>query len=84
MVAAPGPVRPEYLPEDPQALVPAYLGHPYLTETDGYNPELKELWPSFDALDPRHMDEAYGRAQAEVVIAGLGGIVQEMLAPDGE
>jgi creatinine amidohydrolase/Fe(II)-dependent formamide hydrolase-like protein len=80
MVAAPGTVHPEYLPEDRQTLAPAYLGHPYLTETDGYNPELKELWPSFDALDPRNMDEDYGRAQADVVIAGLGGIVQEMLA----
>ncbi|MBM3498278.1 MAG: hypothetical protein FJX74_06365 [Armatimonadetes bacterium] len=72
MAAAPGTVRPELLPVDPHTIPPAYLGHPYLTETEGYNPALQHLWPSFDALDPRHdTNEAYGRAQWEAVLVGL-------------
>ncbi len=79
MAAAPGTVRPELLPADADAIPPAYLGHPYLTETEGYNPELRHLWPSFDALDPRNdTNEAYGRAQWEVVLGALGRLVGEM------
>ena len=73
MVAAPGTVHPELLPEDPKTLAPAYLGHPYLTESAGYNPEMRDIWYSFDALDPRHgTSEEYGRAQVEGVLQAFG------------
>ena len=76
MAAAPGTVRLDLLPGDPDAIPPAYLGHPYLTETDGYNPELEHLWHSFDALDPRSGTSAeYGRQQLEAVLAALGDTV---------
>jgi creatinine amidohydrolase/Fe(II)-dependent formamide hydrolase-like protein len=79
-VAAPDTVHPEYLPEDRDELVPAYLGHPYLTETDGYNPEYKDIWYSFDALDPRNgMGEEYGRLQAEGVMKAFGEVVAEFM-----
>jgi creatinine amidohydrolase/Fe(II)-dependent formamide hydrolase-like protein len=83
MVAAPDTVHPEYLPE-PGELVPAYLGHPYLTEDDGYNPEYEGIWHSFDALDPRSgMSEEYGRPQTEHVLAKLGEIVVAFMADGG-
>ena len=78
MVAAPGTVRLDLLPADPEAIPPAYLGHPYLTESEGYNPELRDLWPSFDALDPRRGTSAeYGQAQWEAVLSKMGEIVAE-------
>ena len=81
MVAAPGTVHPECLPTDKDDLVPAYLGTPYLTETNGYNPELKHLWHSFDALDPRNeMSEEYGRKQTEGILAHFGKVVQDFLS----
>ncbi|MBI2193561.1 MAG: creatininase family protein [Planctomycetes bacterium] len=73
MVAAPGTVRPDLLPKDPKALVPAYLGYPYLTEREGYSPQFKNIWYSFDALDPRKgIDEEYGRKQTEGVLRRFG------------
>jgi creatinine amidohydrolase/Fe(II)-dependent formamide hydrolase-like protein len=81
MVAAPGTVRLDLLPEDPQTIPPAYLGHPYLTESEGYDPELKALWPSFDALDPRSGTSAeYGQAQWSVVLGKVGEVVAEFAA----
>lgn len=78
MVAAPGTVRLDLLP--PEGLVPAYLGHPYLTETEGYNPALKDLWASFDALDPRHgTSEEYGRQQVEGILRRLGEVIAEFV-----
>ena len=80
MVAAPGTVHLEYLPEDRATLAPAYLGHPYLTEKDGYNPEHKDIWYSFDALDPRSgTSEEYGRAQVEAVLAEFGKMIAEFM-----
>jgi len=78
MVAAPGTVHPELLPEDPKTLVPAYLGEPYLHEDRGYNPEYKHIWHSFDGLDPRNgTSEEYGRRQVEAVLEALSKIVQD-------
>jgi len=80
MVAAPGTVRPDLLPADRQTLVPAYLGHPYITETEGYNSEYRNLWYSFDALDPRNgMGAEYGRPQVEGVLQRLGETVAALL-----
>jgi creatinine amidohydrolase/Fe(II)-dependent formamide hydrolase-like protein len=79
MAAAPGTVRPDQLPP-PGELVPAYLFHPYLTETEGYNPEMQNLWWAFDALDPRNgMSEEYGREQSEGVIGILGEKIREFM-----
>ena len=82
MVAAPGTVHPEYLPRDPKTLVPAYLGTPYIHEREGYNPAYRHIWHSFDALDPRHMDEAYGRAQYEAILKAFGETVRQQTAPE--
>ena len=80
MVAAPGTVHPELLPKDPATIPPAYLGHPYLTESDGYNPELKHLWHSFAYFDPRNgTSEAYGQQQLEHVLAKAGKVVEELM-----
>lgn len=81
-VAAPGTVHPELLPPRGE-LVPAYLGHPYLTEKDGYNSEYREIWYSFDALDPRSgMSEEYGRRQWEAILEQFGAVVREFLAEE--
>jgi creatinine amidohydrolase/Fe(II)-dependent formamide hydrolase-like protein len=81
MVAAPGTVHPKLLPPERKTLVPAYLGEPYLNETRGYNPELKHLWHSFDALDPRnHMTEDYGREQVEAVVTQFGEVVRSFVS----
>jgi len=80
MVAAPGTVHLDLLPKDPKTIPPAYLGHPYLTETDGYSPACKHLWHSFDALDPRNgTSEEYGKAQVEGVIVRFGEVVREFM-----
>jgi creatinine amidohydrolase/Fe(II)-dependent formamide hydrolase-like protein len=79
MVAAPGTVHLELLPADRSALPPAYLGWPYLTEDEGYREEYKDIWFSFDALDPRSgTSEEYGRAQVEGVLTRLGEVVQAL------
>jgi creatinine amidohydrolase/Fe(II)-dependent formamide hydrolase-like protein len=81
MVAAPGTVHPELLPTDPDVIPPAYLGHPYLTETEGYNPELKHLWPSFDALDPRNgTSTEYGARQWEAILGCFGQVIADFTA----
>jgi hypothetical protein len=68
------------LPQDSKTLVPAYLGHPYLTETDGYNPAFKAIWHSFDALDPRNgISEAYGRKQIEGILNRFGEEIRRFL-----
>ncbi len=85
MIAAPGTVNQELLPDDPDTIPPAYLGHPYLNETDGYNPEHKDIWHSFDALDPRNASEEYGREQMEAVMEKFGQVVADLMkdAPEG-
>lgn len=81
MVAAPGTVHLDLLPSDPKVIPPAYLGHPYLTETEGYNAEMQDLWHSFDALDPRNgTSEEYGRRQVEGVLKGLSQVVGELMS----
>lgn len=80
MVAAPGTIQMDELPDDPDTIPPAYLGYPYLTENEGYNPEMKDIWHSFDALDPRNTDEAYGRRQMAAVMDGIGEVVTEFMA----
>ena len=83
MVAAPGTVHLDLLPADPDEIPPAYLGHPYLTETEGYNPEMRDLWYSFDALDPRNgTSEEYGKKQVEGVLKGLGQVVGELVSEE--
>ena len=78
MVAAPGTVHLELLPKDQDELAPAYLGYPYLSEDHGYNPEHKDLWHSFDALDPRNgTSEEYGRAQVEGILAKFGEVISD-------
>jgi creatinine amidohydrolase/Fe(II)-dependent formamide hydrolase-like protein len=80
MVAQPGTVHPEFLPKDPKTLVPAYLGTPYIHEDTGYNPQLKHIWHSFDALDPRNgMSEEYGRKQTEFILGRLGEVTAEFM-----
>jgi len=79
MVAAPGTVHLDKLPEDPKALVPAYLGHPYIHEDQGYNPEHKAIWHSFNALDPRNDTNAdYGRRQWDAILDVFGRAIAEM------
>ena len=79
-VAAPGTVHLDQLPKDRKTLVPAYLGEPYLNETRGYNPELKHLWYSFDALDPRSgTSEAYGRRQLTAIMKGFGEVIAKFM-----
>ena len=81
MVAAPGTVHLDLLPKDKDTIPPAYLGSPYLTETDGYNPEHKDIWHSFDYFDPRNgTTEDYGREQLAHVIARAGEVVAELMA----
>lgn len=83
MAAAPGTVHLDELPQDPETIPPAFLGHPYVTETEGYNPQMKELWHSFDYFDPRNgTSVAYGEEQITFVLERLGGEIQEMLAAD--
>jgi creatinine amidohydrolase/Fe(II)-dependent formamide hydrolase-like protein len=83
MVAAPGTVRLDLLPEDPDTIPPAFLGHPYLNETEGYNPAMKDLWHSFDYFDPRSgTSEEYGREQVEYVLTKAGEVVAGLLAAD--
>ena len=80
MVAAPGTVHLELLPEDPKTIPPAYLGHPFLTETDGYNPDRKADWPSYDASDPRNGTSAqYGKQLIEEALASLSKILDGLL-----
>jgi len=79
MVAAPGTVHPEHLPRDPARLVPAYLGHPYIHEDTGISPDYKHIRFSIEALDPRNMDEEYGRAQVEAILGKLGEVIAEFM-----
>ena len=71
----------ELLPKALQTLAPGYLGHPYLNENEGYNPEYKDIWYSFDALDPRSgTSEEYGRAQWEGIIPRFGEVIREFMS----
>ena len=82
MIASPGTVHPEFLPKNRKTLVPAFLGEPYLNETRGYNPEMKDVWESLDYFDPRNgMTEAYGRKQSEAIIKVLGEVVRDFMRP---
>jgi creatinine amidohydrolase/Fe(II)-dependent formamide hydrolase-like protein len=85
MVAAPETVHLEYLPPDRKTLAPAHLGQPYLNEDEGYNPEYRDIWHSFDALDPRSgTSEEYGRQQIQGVLGKLGEVVGEFLRAEEE
>lgn len=80
MVAAPGTVHLELLPDDPGTICPAFLGHPYLTETGGYNPDMRDIWGHLDYFDPRSgTTEDYGRRQSEHVLAALGDEIQDLM-----
>lgn len=79
MVAAPGTVHMERLPEDPDAIPPAYLGYPYTTENEGYLPEQRAIWHSFVALDPRNASEEYGKEQFAAVMEVLGKAIEEFM-----
>lgn len=80
MVAAPGTVKPELLPQDRSQLAPAYLGNPYVGEDTGYNPELKHLWKGFDTLDPRNdTNDEYGRKQWEGIVGRFGEMIDEWM-----
>jgi len=81
LVAAmePGLVHPEVLPEDRAELAPAYLGYPYLSESEGYNPECSAIHYSFDALDPRNIDAAYGKEQLEALVVDMEAVVREFV-----
>ena len=80
MVAAPGTVNLDLLPKDGKTLVPGYLGTPYLTEKDGYNPAYKNIWFSFDALDPRSgTSEEYGKVQVEGILARFGEVIEKFM-----
>ncbi len=81
MVAAPETVHPEELPPAGE-VVPAYLGHPYIHEDTGRNPDCAELFEGFDALDPRNdMNAEYGRAQVEGVLTRFREFIQGFLSP---
>ena len=81
MAAAPGTVKLDLLPNDRKTLAPAYLGTPYLTEKDGYNPAYQKIWYSFDALDPRSgTSEEYGRAQVEGIVGRFGDVIRGFMA----
>ena len=78
MAAAPGTVKLDLLPKDRKTLAPGYLGTPYLTEKEGYNPAYKNIWYSFDALDPRSgTSEEYGRKQVEGILGKFGEVVKQ-------
>jgi creatinine amidohydrolase/Fe(II)-dependent formamide hydrolase-like protein len=80
MALCEGLMRLDLLPGDRRQIVAAYLGEPYITETQGYNPARKELWPAFDALDPRNADAEYGRRIVECVLNRMGRIVAEFVS----
>lgn len=80
MVAAPGTVKLECLPKDRKDLAPGYLGTPYLTEKDGYNPAYKNIWYSFDALDPRSgTSEEYGKTQVAGILGRFGEVIEKFM-----
>ena len=83
MVAAPGTVHLDQLPKDPKTIPPAFLGHPYLTESEGYNPAMKDLWPSFDYFDPRNgTSEAYGKKQLAFILDKLAEEVRTLMSTE--
>ena len=73
------------LPADLDTIPPAYLGHPYLTETEGYRPEYAELKESFAYFDPRSGTTAeYGRRQLEHALGHIGLQVEALLGENDE
>ncbi|NCO33712.1 MAG: hypothetical protein AUJ92_18485 [Armatimonadetes bacterium CG2_30_59_28] len=78
MAAAPDTIHLDLLPDDPKVIPPSYLGHPYLHEATGYNPEHKDIWHSFDALDPRNgSSEEYGKRMVDGVLEALRSVTEE-------
>ncbi len=65
MVAAPGSVDLSQLSPDTSKPSTAYLGAPYLNEDDGYLPGYADRRKDFEALDPRHANEALGHVMFE-------------------
>jgi len=80
MAIAPDTMHPEQLPADPEAIPPAYLGHPYLNEMDGYAPDQAHLRESFAYFDPRNATSDYGRRQFAHLLSAVGDVVQACLA----
>ena len=85
LVAAPGTVRLDLLPADPEVIPPAYLGYPFLTETEGYNPERKDDWQSYDTFDPRNgTSEEYGKEQTEGILEEFGKVIRAFVSARSE
>lgn len=85
MAAAPETVHLDQLPSDPAAIPPAYLGHPYLSETEGYHPDYAELKASFAYFDPRSgTSEEYGRRQLEHALVEIGVSIEALLGEKEE
>ncbi len=81
LAAAPGTVHPELLPDDPQTIPPAYLGYPYLTETEGYRDAFAHLRDSFAYFDPRNgTDAGYGRRQLDHVLQKIDAFLGAWMA----
>ncbi len=81
MVAAPGTVHPELLPGDPQVIPPAYLGFPFLSETEGYRSNAPEDVAFFRHFDPRNgTSEEYGREQLRRILERLSTEVERWMA----
>lgn len=60
-VLEPKHIRPEKLPKSRKIIPDAYIGGEYLHPKTGYNPKYKNIWDSFDAMDPREMNKPYSR-----------------------
>lgn len=84
MSVAPDTMHPELLPEDPKTVPPAYLGHPFLAEAEGYNPERKDDWESYDEFDPRNAGEDYGKFQLEEILGKCGEGVRDFMKGDSK
>jgi len=77
-VIEPETVHPETLPKSRKTIPNAYLGGEYLDPATGYNPKYRDLWPSFDAMDPRNMNRTYGRKVFNFSVQKLAGVVRTM------
>ena len=71
-------VHPEKLPRSKGKIPDAYLGGDYLHPDTGYAEDKKDLWESFDAMDPRRMSEAYGRKIIDFSVKRLASRVRQM------
>jgi creatinine amidohydrolase/Fe(II)-dependent formamide hydrolase-like protein len=79
-VLEPKSVHPELLSKNRKKIPTSYLGGDYLKPDTGYNPAHRDLWSSFDAMDPRKMSVAYGRKILNFSVKSLVLQVKEMSA----